>query len=1238
MTAAQPRRAPLGDATERLINASPQKPNKRRQHRHEPEPVEPNPLRAHPTKVQHAPPAQSRSASRAGSSVSKPNPNGSRAPSNHCLSTISQGERNESKRSSQVSTSSAATTASGGKRKTHIGPWELGKTLGKGSAGRVRLARHRTSRDLVAVKILARNTAVMTQSGSLAELDKWDRTRAEFVSERQMPLSIEREVALLKLIDHPNIVKLYDIWENRAEIYLVMEYMDMGDMFTYINQNGRLEEWETMVYFRQILSALEYVHSFNICHRDLKPENILMQQGGVVKIADFGMAALQQGPNHSLRTSCGSPHYAAPELIYKGPYRGDRVDIWSLGIILYACLCAQLPFDDPQGDVTRLLGRAATGEYYTPSYLSRESGDLIARMLTVDPRKRITISKIWKHVLVQKYADMDHQHDRDWSAQAELLKLGQREPILLENIDTQTLRQLKAMYHTFSEKHLAMQLMAPEPNDQKLFYWLLYNYREKRLENYGTELTHSASDYHHLQPPNWKKKYTTAEFPSKYGRTPSRFTVISNVPTEGSDDNLDAVTDGGTTVKSYDPYKSSIVLNGGVASHANIIVHRNTSSARTSTHTSSRRGKRSASCKSSSTFAKPNKGGRQIMAPAALRASRRSLSSIRSNESVSYVRPASRHKRGVDFSHIRKRPMSPGSPASIAGDDATYDRERTSPNTSTKWIRPSKRTGGRANSSIQTMADVSQVAEKGLAWNEEMREFTHSIAKDCDAAFNSSILSPDSYLGETTFEPYTADDTRSLSIAMSTPTPAVRGERGVKVQSRPWDARPLPPAPPPSDSVLREIMTTKKRTEQYKSHSVETSRHNDRIASHLRKASQAGRMTDKMESERRLVSAPIYSEYSTQWGRDSVPLPSIYEKPRDDARWGGEDNFRRASAPAGSKPLTAATDEYAGQEYLSQMTESIRVVTSPSAQPNIADIPAPLNIRKKPSVGSTVPHPPSKQPLSLRQQYINGEMMAPMPEESSITPQEKTQAAKKKSSWFKRNSKDKDDVFNSRNGSSSSWTDRLTLTETEVSARPLPPAKKKSGFNIAFWRNSRDEPQMKLSLADQDFEDSPSPDGGSGAKRSSRQRNEKRPSSGPRNIEPHQNWLARFFRVKPMTKCLCFSLSKRRARNELYRVLRGWTDSGIRDLEVDKERNIIFARVSKSNILRVKEVSFAIEIMTVIEHGKRNQLCIARFTQERGAASSFHQVVDYLHVMFSERNLLVSDKRKIKMMIKTLNS
>ena len=200
-------RTPLGDATDRVNNASSilsHKSSKLREYELEPNPL--RPLQDQPSKNPLYNTSTSRSAR--GSTASIPAPASLRK---HGSSITQDGPSVEDKRASQISTS----TASSGKHKTHIGPWNLGKTLGRGSASRVRLARHSVTGQLAAVKILPRSSGQMSQAGSLVQLDKWDRQRGEFALENRIPLAIEREVAMLKLIDHPHIVKLYDIWENR---------------------------------------------------------------------------------------------------------------------------------------------------------------------------------------------------------------------------------------------------------------------------------------------------------------------------------------------------------------------------------------------------------------------------------------------------------------------------------------------------------------------------------------------------------------------------------------------------------------------------------------------------------------------------------------------------------------------------------------------------------------------------------------------------------------------------------------------------------------------------------------------------------------------------------------------------------------------------------------------------------------------------------------------------------------
>ena len=247
------------------------------------------------------------------------------------------------------------------------------------------------------------------------------------------------------------VVDLTDIWSS----YLVTEYVEKGDLFDFINWNGHLGEEEAIFYYRQMMSALEYCHSFNICHRDLKPENILLKADGQIKIADFGMAALHQEPSHHLKTACGSPHYAAPELLKHQPYKGSAVDIWAMGCILFAMLAGRLPFDDTNMDI--MLQKARRGSYKMPSTLSREAKDLIRKILVVNPMQRITMKQMWRHPLIKKYDYVDDYQQSDGQPQ-DVLRNADIGPIPENRVDPQILRQLKSMWHSLSEAQIKEKL------------------------------------------------------------------------------------------------------------------------------------------------------------------------------------------------------------------------------------------------------------------------------------------------------------------------------------------------------------------------------------------------------------------------------------------------------------------------------------------------------------------------------------------------------------------------------------------------------------------------------------------------------------------------------------------------------------------------------------------------------------------------------------------------------------
>ncbi|OUM66800.1 hypothetical protein PIROE2DRAFT_30095, partial [Piromyces sp. E2] len=204
---------------------------------------------------------------------------------------------------------------------------------------------------------------------------------------------IKREIQYLKLLRHPHIIKLYEVITTPTDIIMVMEYAPF-ELFNFIVEKGKVTEDETRRFFQQIISAVEYCHRHKIVHRDLKPENVLLDENYNVKIADFGLSNIMTDGDF-LKTSCGSPNYAAPEVINGKLYAGPEVDVWSCGVMLYVMLCGRLPFDDEY--IPLLFKKISGGIFTLPSHLSPETKQLLSSMLVVDPLKRITIENIRKN-------------------------------------------------------------------------------------------------------------------------------------------------------------------------------------------------------------------------------------------------------------------------------------------------------------------------------------------------------------------------------------------------------------------------------------------------------------------------------------------------------------------------------------------------------------------------------------------------------------------------------------------------------------------------------------------------------------------------------------------------------------------------------------------------------------------------------------------------------------------------
>jgi serine/threonine protein kinase len=256
----------------------------------------------------------------------------------------------------------------------NIKDYQIDKTLGSGTFGKVKLGYHIKSNEKVAIKIIDKRNLKLQDD----------------------ILRVNREVKILKEINHPNIIKVIDISDKKNSCHIVMEYAEGGELFHYITSKKRLTETEASLFFYQIVNAIEYLHDKKIVHRDLKPENILFkdEEKKIVKLIDFGLS--REFGLRGVMTPCGSPCYAAPEVIKNKALDYSKVDIWSLGIILFAMTCGYLPFDDTDPQV--LLKKIISGKVEYPTFISFIAKDLIKKILVIFPKDRLSIEGIKNHL------------------------------------------------------------------------------------------------------------------------------------------------------------------------------------------------------------------------------------------------------------------------------------------------------------------------------------------------------------------------------------------------------------------------------------------------------------------------------------------------------------------------------------------------------------------------------------------------------------------------------------------------------------------------------------------------------------------------------------------------------------------------------------------------------------------------------------------------------------------------
>ncbi|KAK4604993.1 hypothetical protein RGQ29_013171 [Quercus rubra] len=259
----------------------------------------------------------------------------------------------------------------------NIGKYKLGRTIGEGTFAKVKLGVDSTNGQYVAIKIIDKH----------------------MVLESNLKYQVQREIRTMKLLHHPNIVRIHEVIGSKTKIYIVMEHVSGGQLTDKMSYVKKLEEWEARKLYQQLIDAVDYCHNKGVYHRDLKPENLLMDHKGNLKVSDFGLSALQK-PGGILTTACGSPCYVAPELLLNKGYNGAAADVWSCGVILFEILAGRLPFDDR--NLINLYKKISRAEYTFPLWFTKGQKKLLFRIFDPNPRMRITIPEIIEDEWFQK--------------------------------------------------------------------------------------------------------------------------------------------------------------------------------------------------------------------------------------------------------------------------------------------------------------------------------------------------------------------------------------------------------------------------------------------------------------------------------------------------------------------------------------------------------------------------------------------------------------------------------------------------------------------------------------------------------------------------------------------------------------------------------------------------------------------------------------------------------------------
>ncbi|XP_030553060.1 CBL-interacting serine/threonine-protein kinase 24-like isoform X1 [Rhodamnia argentea] len=271
-----------------------------------------------------------------------------------------------------------------------VGKYQVGRTIGEGTFAKVKFAQNLETGESVAIKVMAKNA----------------------ILKHRMVDQIRREISIMKIVRHPNIVRLHEVLASRTKIYIILEFVTGGELFDKIVHQGKLPENLCRKYFQQLIDAVAHCHSKGVYHRDLKPENLLLDFHGNLKVSDFGLSALPQPGVGLLHTTCGTPNYVAPEVLGQQGYDGAAADIWSCGVILFVIMAGYLPFDEM--DLPSLYKKINAAEFSCPFWFSPGAKSLIPKILDPNPKTRIDMDNIRKHPwFCKNYVPVKHREHED---------------------------------------------------------------------------------------------------------------------------------------------------------------------------------------------------------------------------------------------------------------------------------------------------------------------------------------------------------------------------------------------------------------------------------------------------------------------------------------------------------------------------------------------------------------------------------------------------------------------------------------------------------------------------------------------------------------------------------------------------------------------------------------------------------------------------------------------------------